>query len=72
MFPKFRTTGAEVDVSCSDEDWVAFIQRVEAQGEREIEQMKARVERGEKRIPDPPQPHPGMLYYYQHLMGDDS
>ena len=64
---------AEMDLDCTDEEWSEFIKRVEAIGEKEIEQMIARQKEG-KPEPTPTPVDGSMLYYWHHLMGggDDS
>lgn len=71
VFPVMR---ADQDLDCTDEEWAAFIKQVEEMGDKEIEQV---LERQQKGTPEPPPvavENPGLLYYWNRLMdgGDDS
>jgi hypothetical protein len=60
---------AEQDLDCTDDEWSSFIKHVEEMGEKEIEKMLARQKVGEPEPEPVAVTHPGMLYYWTHLMG---
>ena len=60
-----------MDLDCSHKEWAEFIKKVEAIGEAEIEQLLERQKEGKPEPKTAPQIDPSMLYYWQHLMGDE-
>ena len=64
------TPRAEQDLDCTDEEWAAFVKKIEAMGEAEIEQIKERIANGVKELKSAPQVDPSILYYWNHLMGE--
>jgi hypothetical protein len=67
MFP--MTARAEQDLDCTDEEWAAFIRRIQEMGEQDIEKMLARQKAGTPEPKQPPPIDPTLLYYWSHLMG---
>lgn len=62
---------AEMDLDCTDEEWAAFIKKVERMGEQEIERMLERQQAGKPPSAPAPQIDPSTLYYWTHLMGGE-
>lgn len=68
VFP-MPSSRAEMNLDCTDGQWAAFIKRVEAIGEKEIQAILECQKKGTPAPRPVAETHPGMLYYWQHLMG---
>jgi len=57
------------DLDCTDEEWAAFIKRVEEMGEEEIQKMIERQKAGVAEPAPVKETNPSLQYYWHHLMG---